>query len=56
MKTLKVMAIIGIILFGLSFLYRITDTSLSGQGVGGAAYALAFSIVVLVQSKRHLKR
>ena len=61
MKTLKVMSVVGIVLFALFFLgmcgwnYDTADTAI-GYGVVATAYGMALSIVALVQAKRQLKR
>ena len=56
MKTLKVMAIIGIIWFGGTILVQVNNPDLSKQAFLKYAYGLVFSIVVLVQSKKILKK
>ena len=59
MKALKVLSIIGIILFVLAFLfsyaYQYNDTSAAiGWGVIAQVYGVALSIVALVQANNHL--
>ena len=61
MKTLKIMSIIGIVLFALGYCYSVacqySDPSLVWDwAVVGSAYGLAFAIVALVQAKRQIKK
>lgn len=58
MKTLKVMSIVGLVWFGLSLVCLLsfnnyTDYESSiGWGILGMFYAIPYSIVVLVNSKK----
>lgn len=56
MKTLKVMSIIGMVLFPLCFIFLVSllglnDNAAAGWGIIALFYAIPLSIVTFIQSK-----